>query len=60
MQVDKDGANVRITLDAREVSLLRYALERASFIDTPSNEQSAIATFCARVLEGLGSARPTT
>ena len=48
---------MRITLDAREVSLLRYALERASFIDTPASEQSAIATFCARVLDGLGSAR---
>jgi hypothetical protein len=57
MQVEKDGAGVRITLDTREVALMRYALERASFIDTPSGEQSAIATFCARVLEGLGSAR---
>jgi hypothetical protein len=57
MQVDKEGAAVRITLDAREVTLLRYALERASFIDTPSGEQSAIATFCARVLEALGSGR---
>jgi hypothetical protein len=57
MQVEKDGAGVRITLDAREVTLLRYTLERASFIDTPSSEQSAIATFCARVLEGLGAAR---
>ena len=57
MQVERDGAAVRIALDAREVTLLRYALERASFIDTPSNEQSAIATFCARVLDALGSAR---
>jgi hypothetical protein len=57
MQVEREGAAVRITLDAREVTLLRYALERASFIDTPSSEQSAIAAFCARVLEGLGPPR---
>jgi hypothetical protein len=58
MQVEREKAGVRITLDEREVTLLRYALERASFIDTPSREQSAIATFCARVLEGLGASRP--
>jgi hypothetical protein len=53
MQVERDGAVVRIILGEREVSLLRYALERASFIDTPSAEQAAIATFCARALEAL-------
>jgi hypothetical protein len=58
MQVERDGAAVRIVLDEREVSLLRYALERASLIDTPAREQGAIANFCARALEALGSARP--
>ena len=58
MHVERDGAVVRITLGDREVTLLRYALERASFIDTPSSEQSAIATFCARVLESLAPPRP--
>jgi hypothetical protein len=57
MQVDREGAGVRITLDEGEVALLRYALERASFIDTPSREQAAIASFCARALEALGVAR---
>jgi hypothetical protein len=57
MQVERDGTAVRITLEASEVNLLRYALERASFIDTPSSEQSAIATFCGRVLDALGSSR---
>jgi hypothetical protein len=57
MHVERDGAAVRITLGEREVTLLRYALERASFIDTPSSEQSAIATFCARVLDALAVAR---
>jgi hypothetical protein len=53
MHVERDGSAVKITLGEREVALLRYALERASFIDTPSAEQSAIATFCARVLDAL-------
>ena len=57
MHVERDGAAVKITLGEREVTLLRYALERASFIDTPSNEQSAIATFCARVLDALATTR---
>jgi len=54
MQVEREGPVVRLVLGEREVSLLRYALERASFIDTPSGEQAAIANFCARVLEALG------
>ena len=58
MEVAREGPGVRITLDAREVALLRYALERASLIDTPANEQAAIANFCARVLEGLAAPRP--
>jgi hypothetical protein len=29
------------------VRLLRRALERASFIDTPVSEQAEIAAFCA-------------
>ena len=29
------------------------SLERASFIDTPANEQARIAGFCARVLDLL-------
>jgi hypothetical protein len=57
MHVERDGAAVRITLGEREVTLLRYALERASFIDTPSSEQPAIAAFCARVLDALGAPR---
>jgi hypothetical protein len=54
MHVERDGAIVRITLGEREVKLLRHALERASFIDTPVSEQAEIAAFCARVLEALG------
>ena len=36
MEVARERSGVRITLDAREVPLLRYALERASLIDTPA------------------------
>jgi hypothetical protein len=58
MQIDRDGGAVRISLDEGEVALLRYALERASFIDTPSREQPAIANFCGRALELLSAPRP--
>ena len=54
MQVEREGPVVRITLGEREVNLLRHALERASFIDTPMSEQAEIAAFCARALEALG------
>ena len=57
MEVAREGAGARITLDGREVTLLRYALERASLIDTPASEQAAIANFCARVLEALAVPR---
>jgi hypothetical protein len=53
MRVDPGGELVRLTLDRNELRLLRYALERASFIDTPASEQAAIANFCSRVLELL-------
>jgi hypothetical protein len=57
MHVERDGAIVRITLGEREVKLLRRALERASFIDTPASEQGEIAAFCARALEALPTGR---
>jgi hypothetical protein len=53
MQVEQAGQTVRVLLTIPEVRLLRFALERASFIDTPSNEQGAIAVFCSRALELL-------
>ena len=59
MEVAREpSGGVRIKLDAREVTLLRYALERASLIDTPANQQAAIANFCARVLEAIATPRP--
>jgi hypothetical protein len=53
MTVTRDGDGVCIELSGTEVHLLRRALERASFIDTPPEEQSPIMAFCARALEAL-------
>jgi hypothetical protein len=53
MQVDREGDRVKIVLEASEVRMLRRALERASFIDTPMSEQAEIAAFCARALDAL-------
>ena len=53
MKVERDGETVRLELDPGELALLRRALERASFIDTPMSEQAAIANFCARALDQL-------
>jgi hypothetical protein len=57
MKVDRQGETLRIEITADELRLLRRALERASFIDTPPSEQAEIAAFCARALETLPRAR---
>ncbi|HEY7413408.1 MAG TPA: hypothetical protein VII13_21885 [Vicinamibacteria bacterium] len=48
-----DGDTIRLELSGTELRLLRRALERASFIDTPPNEQAEILAFCARALDTL-------
>jgi hypothetical protein len=53
MQVRRQDDIITVELSADELRLLRRALERASFIDTPPSEQAAIAVFCARALEAL-------
>ena len=53
MRVEVDGDVVRVELTPSESHLLRRALERASFIDTPVSEQASILAFCQRVLESL-------
>jgi hypothetical protein len=55
MRVEDGAGEARLTLSRDEVYLLRRALERATFVDTPPSEQEAIATFCARALEVLRS-----
>jgi hypothetical protein len=53
MKIEHDRDVVRIELVGPELRLLRRALERASFIDTPVAEQAEIAAFCARALDSL-------
>ena len=53
MDVKADHDAVSIQLSRDEVKLLRLALERASFIDTPVAEQAHIQEFCARMLDRL-------
>jgi hypothetical protein len=54
LEAAADG-RIRLVLTPREAHLLKRALERASFIDTPVGEQEEIAGFCARALELLAS-----
>jgi hypothetical protein len=51
MKLDRSGQLTTLTLTARELYLLRRALERASFMDTPAAEQPEIMSFCSQVLE---------
>jgi hypothetical protein len=53
MRVERQADGVRIELSKDEVRLLRLALERASFIDTPVSAQGEIAAFCSKALEAL-------
>jgi len=50
MSIDMQGPSACLTLDRNELRLLRFALERASFIDTPTSEQARIASFCSSAL----------
>lgn len=53
MKVERTAATTTITLSDVEVRLLRRALERASFIDTPVEEQAEILSFASRALEEI-------
>jgi hypothetical protein len=53
MKVERSGDVVRVELVGPELRLLRRALERASFIDTPAHEQAEILAFCTRALDAL-------
>jgi hypothetical protein len=57
MNVARQRSTTTLELDEEEVKLLRWALERASFIDTPVEEQPRIAAFAARALEQLRDVR---
>jgi hypothetical protein len=58
MKVEREGDGARISLDRAELHLMQRALEKASFIDIPRDEQPAVATFCTRALETLASLEP--
>lgn len=53
MDIQRTADGVRIALSRTETHLLRRALERASFIDTPAAEQAAILAFCSQAMEAL-------
>ena len=53
MKVERQGEEVRVVLSAKELKLLRRALERASFLDTPVAEQAEILAFAEQALEAL-------
>ena len=53
MDIHRTTDGLNIALSRTETHLLRRALERASFIDTPAAEQPAILAFCSQALEAL-------
>ena len=60
MKVERnDGKGLRLELDAKEARLLKRALERANYIDTPPAEQEDILAFCAKALDQLAAAERT-
>lgn len=55
MKVERRKDDVVVTLDTRDVVLLRHVLELALFIDTPPLEQASIASFATRLNEALSA-----
>ena len=47
------GGGATIALEGREVEVMRLALERASFIDTPPDRQDEILHFAEELLNAL-------
>lgn len=48
------GGGLKLELDAREARLLRYLAERATFVDTPPEEQEPILQLAEQILAALG------
>ena len=53
MRVERDRDRLTVELDGDEVELLRYALQRATFEDTPTERQNAILDFALALLAEL-------
>ena len=45
---------LKLELNAREAKLLRYLAERATFVDTPPEEQANILRLAEQILSALG------
>ena len=52
-EMTRDG-HLKLELNPRETLLLRYLAERATFVDTPPEEQSAILRLAEEILSALG------
>ena len=59
MKLEQQGDEARIILTRDELYLMRRALERASYMDTPPSEQQEILSFCAQALDILPEASRT-
>lgn len=59
MKTSRLDGTTTITLDDRELRLMRAALQRATFMDTPPEQQEAILEFAAKALDQL-ERLPTT
>jgi len=46
--------HLKLELNPRESQLLRYLAERATFVDTPPEEQSDILRLAEQILSALG------
>lgn len=46
--------SLRLEFDGREAVLLRYLAERATFVDTPPEEQDHIFDLAEKILTALG------
>ena len=56
--IRRDDDFVRLTLTLEEVRYLRYALERATFLDTPPQHQRQIYNFADSLLRKLENLAP--
>jgi hypothetical protein len=54
----RDDDFVSLTLTVEEVRYLRYALERATFLDTPPQQQRQIYNFADSLLRKLENLTP--
>lgn len=55
MHCERDPAGgLTLRLDAREVTVFRHLVERASFLDTPPEVQDDILRLADELLKGMG------